>query len=292
MFKPLIEDDQPKEEPKAPNYEVLAAEEKVRREAIEARLAEKEKQWEERQAAIEARMRQPTASAAAEPQRQEPEGFDLGMSEEEIAANPGEAMARFQQHLNEQQGRFSEAIQRTGYVMNNLANRGFEQEVMSLRDRDFYDKAEPLLRAYYEQNPGEKVPGMGRSPEEVYSIIIGQNWKTWEQERQASNPGPDPNLAPQPSLATGRPPASYESPISPPPQPAGLPANTKSEKDVFLTPEEDDVRTYFNTTWKTNISKAEWAASREGKVLPKQAAGASDWQVHGRPSGAKTAVDD
>jgi len=287
-MKPLIPEETVKTE-EAPNYEVLAAEERVRKEAIEARLKEKEAEFDQKMAALAQQRNQVVPQQeVATPQQQA--AFELGMTEEEIAANPGAAMERMKTHMEQRDGQYREAITRAGYVMNNLAQTTHDSQVSSLRDRDFYENAEPMIRAYYEQNPREKIPGMGRTPDEVYNIVIGQNWKQWEKERQAKDPGPDPNLAQPPNLPTGRAPAAIETPLRPPGR-SGTDTAPK-EKEVKLSPEKEKIRKHYNSSFKTNISAAEWVAIESGKVLPKQAKGAADWQVHGRPDESVAAVDE
>ena len=289
-MKPIISDQTETEKPTEPNFEVVAAEEKVRREAIEARLKEKEAEWDRRMAAVESQ-RQPVVHQPVQEQPSpEQVAYELGMSAEEVAANPDEAFKKFENILNQRDSQYKEAIQRAGYVMNNLAQNNHETQVTSLKDRDFFDKAEPLIRAYYNENPREKVPGMGRTPDEVYNIVIGQNWKQWEKERQESSPPPDPNLSPPPLLQNNRPQA-IESPL-PLSKQSVLSESSSREKDIKLSEDEESIRQHYNTSFKTNISKAEWVAISSGKVLPKQSKGAADWQVHGAPGDARAAIDE
>ena len=59
-----------------------------------------------------------------------------------------------------------------------------------------------------------------------------------------------------------------------------------------MSENEEEIRQDYKTSFKTNISKAEWVAIASGKVLPKQDKGAADWQVHGRPDESRVAVDE
>ena len=85
-YKPLVNEEAPPQEAK-PNYEVLAAEERARREEIERRLQEKQQEFETRMAEAE-RARASSygggdRSIQPEPTPEQQAAFELGLSEED-----------------------------------------------------------------------------------------------------------------------------------------------------------------------------------------------------------------
>lgn len=287
-YKPLVKNQEQKTEDQKPNYEAELAAEKVRREEMEKRLEEKSKEWDERQLAYEeqvrlANMRKPEAPQYYQPQNQEQQAMiDLGISKEDfINSGPEEQyaiMQRVQDYMNAIVQNNQQTVSRAGELIQGLSERTHKAELRALAEQPFYKYAKSDIEAYYEAHPQEKVPGVGKSPEEVYKLMVGENWESYYKKKEADAGDAEVRTAqgvPPPELIRKTQPS--EAPVRPN-SPAGPVEPKKSE--VILTPEEEETRQIFNKLEPgLNISAEEWAAISQGKVLPKKMGSASDWQV-------------
>lgn len=293
-YKPLIKDQTPekKEEDPKPNPEADLAVERTKREALETILAEKGKQWDQMQEQLEELRRNRNNP---EPQQQQVDAqtqqalINLGISEEEYASNPTQYIQRIQDYMNAMLQAGYQKDQYWNSVATGLSERTHKAEMAALATKDFYKYAKSDIERYYEEHPDHKIPGMGPSPEEVYERMVGKNWEKYYSKRQEDNPTQVEETTPTVVPVEKRTPQG-EVPVRPT-APTG-PSIHKKEKEIHLSDAEMEIMNHYNKLDRSlKMTPAEWKAISTGRVLPKQASGASDWQ-RGVPEGAHVTVDD
>jgi len=284
MYKPLVGNQEKKSEEK-PNYEVELAAQKARNEEMEKRMTEKSKEWDERKLAYDeqvklANMRKDTPPQYQSQQPDQQAMIDLGISKEDfVQSGPEEQyamMMRVQDYMNAMRQESQQTVSRAGQLIQGLSERTHKAEVRALVEQPFYKYAKSDIEAYYDAHPQEKVPGVGKSPEEVYKLMVGENWESYYGKKQSEAPAVEgsPGVIPPEQ----RPKVQTETPVRPN-APTGPNIHTK-KTEVTLTPEEEETRRIFNKLEPgLNISAEEWVAISSGKVLPKKMGHASDWQV-------------
>ena len=279
-YKPLVKDQEPpkKEEPKkeeTPNYDVQLAEARVRQEEMEKRLKEKEQEWEARQAEYERQVRM-ASTPTAQPEmthQQEQARIDLGITEEEVAANPAAYMNKIQDYLNAIYQNNQQTVQRASEVITGLADRTHKAELRALEKEDFYKYAKSDIEAYYDQHPEEKIPGQGKSPQEVYAQVVGNNWKSYYEKQAAEKAKEDKeNPPPVPEPRTQQ----YTETAPRPTAPTGPDIHNEKPTEVILSKEEEEILKGYNMLDPgLRMTPAEWKAIKDGKILPKN----SGWNV-------------
>ena len=263
---PLIKEEQEAQEPEEEQKEdpSVKLREELRQE-YQQQLNSKEQEMQLRLAQmerdVERRFAQAQPYQGMSTQEAQQAAADLGMSKDEILADPDAALQKIYSHFTNV---IQERDQKFGQVLAGVADKTFQSEMRLLKNKDefpFYEDLKPHIEDYYSSNPREKVPGVGRSPSEVYELLVGRNWKVLDERRKQKEP-----TAPiAPADEVTRLPSEPEPPTRTP-APEGPRQGRK--KKVELSPEEEKVRVSYNRDENTNISPEEWIAIRDNKVLP------------------------
>lgn len=189
---------------------------------------------------------------------------DLGLTEEQILADPTGAIAKIAAQIRQRDEAMREYQQRVGNVVGNLAKSTFKAEMESLKSERFSEWLTPYVEDYFRKNPEEAFKeGAVRN---VYNQLIGQNYGELErlEREKVGVPTQTRERVVEPSVRQ-----SYSNVAPPTSQTNILPEdemfmleshNRKSPEQYRMTPEE-------------------WRDIRQGRKYPK--AISTDIQVRG-----------
>ena len=251
--------------PTGPSAEDMLSHEREERRQLETRFAAAEADARARFDMIE---RRGYAQAMPAAQAQE----ELGLTSEDIAANPEKALSMLKEHIS----RETEARLEKKYsgVISGLAEQVSGSQVEALRSKKYAADLIPLVEEYFQHNPQDRhIPGKAT---EVYERLVGKNLDALEKRestRGAMDKGySNPNRVEEPSFRS-----------------AGalrVEGGGEDDENAQLTEAEEETRKQYNA-YGANISKKEWVGISSGKVFPKNRA--SDWQPEAISKGSTIA---
>jgi len=260
----------PVEQPKEPSSDALLAQKDAELQALKQEMAQKEAAFDARFQGLERMVSDgfrnratPVAPApAVDAQAAYRAAQDLGLSDEEILANPLKSFERIRDHLRDQIR--AEVTQEFGGRLQNLAVTAFTAQMDALKSDPYYEDLKDALVQYFQENPGEaENPGQIRR---IYNELIGVNIAELQRRQatraeKAAESAPAP--APVPRARAVEP--SYRAPSAPLPEVAKpAPAAEIDEAEAAMMEAFNKVRPgLFKNT-------GEWAEVAQSKRFPKQ----------------------
>lgn len=185
---------------------------------------------------------------------------DLGMTDEEILANPAKSFEKLRDHLKKQVR--EEVAKEYGDTLNNMAVAAFQSQVEALRGEPYFGDLADAVVQYFQDNPREaSVPGQVRR---IYNELIGVNLAELQRRASARKEPADPE--PPPARARSVEPA-FRSPAAP------TPAPPENKTAPVIDEAEAAVMSAFNKA-RPGLFKdeTEWAEVAQGKRFPKKIA--------------------
>lgn len=256
------------ETPKGPSPEEQLERERADRARAEQELRERQAAYEARLEEMDRSMRRqatpaPTPMTAAKAQE------ELGLSADDIQKDPDKALKALEDHIRKQavQEATAEVESRYGGLVSNLSNQAVNLELEQVKNQKYWHEAQAEVARYFEDHPDEMTPGRVT---EVYRWCVGQNHEQYEaahRERQSKDQASTSEMRQGANAAA-----------EPPPRRSAGSRLDVDEKgpEPELTEEEETVRQAYNAHG-ANISKREWVAISEGRLIPKKRA--SDWDA-------------
>lgn len=247
--------------PKAPSptAEEMLAREREERYKLEQRFAVAEAEARARFEMLDRRQynAQP-AMTAADAQK------DLGITAEEIAADPDKALKLLSEHIRKETLR--EVESKYAPIVTGLAEQSYSAQVEALRNRKYAQDLMPLVEEYFQHNPQDRyTPGKAQ---EVYERLVGKNLDELQRRESARVPDIQKNYSPsrvdEPSMRVGG---------------APLRVGGESEGSDWSKPFSKEAEEVAYQTWKglgVIDNRKEWRMIHEGRVFPKDIA--ADWQ--------------
>jgi len=262
MALPVVLKEPEVKAPAGPTAEDMLAREREERRQLEQRFVAAEADARARFDMLD-RRQAPTMSAAQAQQ-------ELGLTAEDIAANPDKALAMLEEHITQKTEARLE--KKYGGQLNALSSRAFSSDVEALKGKKYAADVVPLVDEYCRANPQEmNTPGKAT---EVYERIVGKNIE--ELQRRDASRGGSMEKNYTSSARTEEPPLRQAGSLR-------VDAAEDTDADGALTEAEEATRLSYNA-YGANISKKEWAAIAGGKIYPKNRA--SDWQPEAIAKGA------
>ena len=242
--------------------------------ALKGEMAQKEAAFDARFSGLERMVgdsfrnrNAPTAPAPPDTAAAYVAARELGLSDEEILANPVKSFEKIRDHLRVQIKH--ELAQEYGETLQNLTVTAFGAQVDALRSDPYFADLEGALVQYFQDNPNEaKTAGQVRR---IYNELIGVNHTELQRRQAARKEAQTP--APEPAPARTRTvEPSFRAPSAPVPEVTPKPAV------AALAEDEQAMMDAFNKV-RPGLFKdtGEWAEVAEGKRFPKKIA--SDIQV-------------
>lgn len=248
------------------------------------RLRAAEAQWKDQEAerqkqeadarirALEDQMRQRYQAVrqnAAPPQEQTYAAQqELGLTDEEILANPKEAIERMAQHIAQKE--LAAERQQMTQILGHQVRRGFDAEMGSLSQEPYFRDLEATLHEYFQQNPQEAI--VAGSVKRKYNELVGENLAYLTKlaaERQAAEAvAQERETATQAQSVQNR-------VVEPQIRPGSVEKTKTSEKEFSLDPnparakEKQRLIDEFNRHG-ANLDEKEWIEIEEGRALPKK----------------------
>jgi hypothetical protein len=254
---------EPTVDPRDAEIERLHAEalDRERRDAAnEARLEMMERRLGEGYQANQSAPTAPDASPSYQAQQ------ELGITDEELLANPTQSMRQIAEHVAAKMN--AESMQRVGAVVGNLANTTYEMELKELSTHPYYVHLEGQLRDHFRNNPTEYTNNPG-AMRRKYNELVGANLtdlQRIQEEATEADISNSTNAAP----ATRTP--SRTRVVEP-----NLPVNSPAPGNVRGTKKEapvlDSARQELMDTFNAfglNMNAEEWLEIEEGRALPKK----------------------
>jgi hypothetical protein len=191
---------------------------------------------------------------------------ELNITDEELL-DPKTAPAAIRR-IAEHQAMKMAAEQDTKYggVIGGVAEDVFELKLDRMKDREFFEDLEPLMREYFEDNPSElHVRG---KVDEVYERLVGKNYEVLKS-RRSTNDDPEPTGG---DVTAAKSRMRQQSRVVDAPvrtsSPSGR-AGDKSKKPVVLDKAREETRLLFEGLG-VEMTPEEYADIESGKKYPKK----------------------
>ena len=180
---------------------------------------------------------------------------DLGLTEEEILADPTGSIAKLSDHIRRQNEAMVEYQNRANSVIGNLAKSNFKSEMSALGKERYAEWLAPYVEDYFRNNPEEAFKD--GSVRRIYNELVGQNIEELERlHKEKAVPPGQVNRERVIEQSTG---ASNYSPEPPRKETSALP-----EDEMFMLSEHNRRAPQYAMT------PEEWADIRSGKKFPKK----------------------
>jgi hypothetical protein len=245
---------------------------------VDSRLSEMERAMQEKYRAV----RQAPSAPQPEPAYQAQQ--ELGITDEEILANPRAAIERISEHIANQ--RLSQMQDGVVQVLRHQVKRGFDSEMESLRNHPYYNDLAPVLREHFDANPHEMIEA--GAVKRRFNELVGENLDTLtklaaereakrkvdeESQRLSEQPGAIArNRVVEPSIRAGSAPLQSS--------PSQKEKETELDKDPSRAAAKRDLIDIFNRVRPgLDLTEEEFVAIEKGDVFPKKVA--ADYQVRG-----------
>lgn len=256
--------------PPGPSPEEVAAQKEAEIAALKAEMAQKEAAFAARFDGLERLVGEgfrnratpaapvpPDTTAAYAAQQ------DLGLTDEEILANPAKSFEKIRDHLRNQIR--AEMTQEYGAAFNNLTVTAFQSQVEALRADPYFEDLSGALIQYFQDNPQEaSIAGqVRRIYNELIGVNIGELQKRAEARKQLAEPAPPVAPAARPRAVE----PSLRAPVTPTPMPP------EARNAPIIDEAEANMMEAFNKV-RPGLFKdeAEWAEVAQGKRFPKKIA--------------------
>ena len=243
--------------PKAagPTAEEMLAQERAERMKLESRFAAAEADARARFDMMDRRQYAQPVMTAAEAQR------DLGLTAEDLAADPEKALKLLKDHIRKET--LAEVESKYAPMVTGLAEDAFATKMEALRNRKYANDLMPLMEDYFQANPQERTP---RKVEEVYERLVGKNLDELQRRESTRSADMPKNYLPnarveEPSLRAGGAPLRVE--------------GDSAEPTATLTEMEEQAFQYWKRLGVIDNRK-EWVEISKGNVFPKSVS--ADWQ--------------
>lgn len=199
---------------------------------------------------------------------------ELNISDEELL-DPHTAPAAIRRIAEHQATKLAvEQDRKYGGVIGNVAGDVFELKLDRMKNREFFEDLEPLIREYFEDNPQE-IHVQGKV-DEVYERLVGKNYEYLKGKSKNDDVEPEGG-GESASAAKSR--FRQQSRVVDAPVRTASPSgrrDAEGKKPVVLDERRESVRKTFEGLG-VEITPEEWADIETGKKYPKRYA--ADIQV-------------
>jgi hypothetical protein len=192
---------------------------------------------------------------------------ELNIKDEELL-DPATAPAAIRRIAEHQAQRIAaEQDTKYGGVIGNVASDVFELKLDRMKGREFFEDLEPLMREYFQDNPGElHQPG---KVDEVYERLVGKNYEVLKGK--STNDDPETDYTGGDTTAAKSRYRQQSRVVDAPVRTASASgrAESRGKKPVVLDDARESMRQKFEGLG-VSMTPAEYADIESGKKYPKK----------------------